>query len=93
MHFIFRIFQSRCISKASSLCSQLGPWVLPDRESVLQDFYGTCKQDILQGRMVQADALYDTQFSTLLLEFRNFKSYISQQKNRFVPITLGKKNL
>ena len=24
--------------------------------------------------MVQADALYDTQFSSLLLEFRNFKS-------------------
>ena len=30
--------------------------------------------------MVQADALYDPQFSSLLLEFRYFKSYVSQQK-------------
>ena len=47
---------------------------------VLHDFYGTGKQDIFQGRMVQAATLYDTQFSSLLLEFRNSKSYISQWK-------------
>ena len=46
----------------------------------LHDFYGTGKQDTFQQRMVQAYALHDTQFSSLLLEFRNFKSYISQQK-------------
>ena len=46
----------------------------------LHDFYGTGKQDTFQWRTVQTDALYDTQFSSLLLEFRNFKSYISQQK-------------
>ena len=71
---------------------KLDPWVLPDGESllfesygeeelkVLNDFHGTGKQDIFQGRMVQADILYDTQFSSLLMEFRNFKSSFSQQK-------------
>ena len=55
---------------------------LPDRDSipferygeeeskVLHDFYGTGKQDIFQGKMVQPHTLYDTQFSSLLLEFR-----------------------
>ena len=69
---------------------KLDAWGLPDRDSllfesygkeelkVLHDFYGTGKQDIFQGRMVQAPTLYDTQFSSLLLEFRNSKSYISQ---------------
>ena len=46
----------------------------------LHNVYGTGKHDTFQRKMVQADALYDTQFSSLLLEFRNFKSYISQQK-------------
>ena len=71
---------------------KLDPRSLPDRDSlsfesygeeelkVLHDFYGTGKQDIFQGRMVQADTFYDTQFSSLLLELRNFKSYVSQQK-------------
>ena len=71
---------------------KLDPRGLPDRDSlsfesyseeelkVLHDFYGAGKQDTFQGRMVQADALYDTQFSSLLLEFRYFKSYVTQQK-------------
>ena len=71
---------------------KLDPCGLPDRDllsfesygmkelKVLHDFYGTGKQDMFQGRMVQADALYHTQFSSLLLEFRNFKSYAYQQK-------------
>ena len=29
--------------------------------------------------MVKADALYNTQFLSLLLEFRNFKIYVSQK--------------
>ena len=33
------------------------------------------KQDTFQGRIVRVGALYNTQFSPLLLEFRNFKSY------------------
>ena len=49
---------------------------------MLQNFYGTGKQDTFQRRIVQADALYDTQFLSLLLEFRNFKIYISLQKIR-----------
>ena len=71
---------------------KLDPRGLPARDSlsfgsyseeelkVLHDFYGAGKQDTFQGRMVQADALYDTQFSSLLLEFRYFKSYVTQQK-------------
>ena len=71
---------------------KLDPRGLPDRDSlsfesyseeelkVLHDFYRAGKQDTFQGRMVQADALYDTQFSSLLLEFRYFKSYVTQQK-------------
>lgn len=47
---------------------------------MLHDFYATAKQDIFQGKMVRADALYDTQFLSLLLEFRIFKSNLSQQK-------------
>ena len=46
---------------------------------VLNDFYGTGKQDTFQGKMVQADALYGTQNSKLL-EFRNLKNYVSKQK-------------
>ena len=71
---------------------KLDPQNLPDRDSlsfesygvgelkVFHDFYGTGKHNTIQGRMVQADALYDTQFSSLLLEFRNFKSLVSPQK-------------
>ena len=47
---------------------------------MLHDFCATAKQDMFQGRTVQADALYDTQFSSLLLEFRSFKSCFCQQK-------------
>ena len=46
----------------------------------LNDFCGTGKQDIFQGRMLQAEPLYGTQLLSQLLEFRNFKSYVSQQK-------------
>ena len=71
---------------------KLDPRGLPDRDllsfesydkeelKLLHDFYGTGKQDTFQRRMVPAGTLYDTQFSSLLLEFRNFKSYVSQQK-------------
>ena len=71
---------------------KLDPPGLPDRDSLLfeshgdkelkmlHDFYGTGKQDTFLGRMVQSDTLYETQFSSLLLKFRNFKSYVSQQK-------------
>ena len=71
---------------------KLDPRNLPDRDSLsfesygvgelkmLHDFYGTGKHNTIQGRMLQADALYDTQFSSLLLEFRNFKSLVSPQK-------------
>ena len=53
---------------------KLDIWSPPDRDSlllesyykeeltVLHDFYGTDKQDIFQGRMVQAVALYDKIF-------------------------------
>ena len=53
---------------------KLDPRNLPDRDSilfesygvgelkVLHDFYGTGKHNTIQGRMVQADALYDTHF-------------------------------
>ena len=70
---------------------KLDPRGLPDRDllsfesydkeelKLLHDFYGTGKQDTFQRSMVLADTLYDTQFSSLLLEFRNFKSYVSQQ--------------
>ena len=56
---------------------KLDPRGPPDRDSlsfesyceveleVLHDFYGSGKQDTFQGRMVQADALYDTTFSSL----------------------------
>ena len=83
---------------------KLDPWGLPDSDSlsfesyhkeelkVLHDFYGTGKQDTFQGGMVQADTLYDTKFSSLLLEFRNFKSYVSEQKYLCPKNVLVKKN-
>ena len=45
----------------------------------IHEFYGTGKQDIFQGRMVQTDILCDMQFSSLILKFRNL-SYVSQQE-------------
>ena len=71
---------------------KLDLWDLLDRDSlwsesyceeelnVLHDFYGIGKQDMFQGKMVEGDTFYDAQFLALLLEFRNFKSYVSQQK-------------
>ena len=50
---------------------------------VLHDFYGTGQQDIFLGRMMQTDTL----------EFRNFKSYISQQKKLCPKNTLVNKIL
>ena len=48
--------------------------------TLLHNFYGKGKEDCFQGRTIQADALYDTQLSCILLEFSNFKSYVCQQK-------------
>ena len=74
---------------------KIDPQGIPDRDSlsfescgkeelkVLHDFYGTGQQDIFQGRMMQTDTL----------EFRNFKSYISQQKKLFPKNTLVNKIL
>ena len=59
----------------------------------LNDFCGTGKQDIFQGRMLQAEPLYGTQLLSQLLEFRNFKSYVSQQKILCPKNTAVKKNL
>ena len=59
----------------------------------LNDFYGTGKQDIFQGRMLQAEALYGTQLLSLLLEFRNFKSCVSQQKIALFQEYSGKESL
>ena len=42
---------------------------------------------------MQADALYDTKFSSLLLEFRNVKSYISQHKIALSQKYAGKEML
>ena len=51
---------------------KLDPWGLPDKDSLssesyseeelklLPDFYWTGKWDIFQGRMVQADTIWDT---------------------------------
>ena len=56
---------------------KLDPMGLQDRNSlsfesygkkelkVLHDLYGTGKQDICQGRMAEANAVYDTQFPSL----------------------------
>ena len=48
--------------------------------TLLHNFYGKSKEDSFQGRTVQADDLYDTQLSCLLLEFSNFESYVCEQK-------------
>ena len=56
----------------------------------LHNFYEKRKEDSSQGRTVQADALYDTQLSCLLLEFSNFKSYVCQQKAALLQEYLGK---
>ena len=70
---------------------KLDPQKIPDKDSLLfenygveevtllHNFYGKGKEDSFQGRTVQADALYDTQLSCLLLEFSNFKSYVCEQ--------------
>ena len=56
---------------------KLDPMGLQDRDSlsfesygkkelkVLHDLYGTGKQDICQGRMAEANVVYDTQFPSL----------------------------
>ena len=71
---------------------KLDPQKIPDKDSLLfenygveevtllHNFYGKGTEDTFQGRTVQADALYDTQLSCLLLEFSNFKSYVCEQK-------------
>ena len=65
---------------------KLDPQKIPDKDSLLFENYGVEKVTLLhnfnikgkgdsfQERTVQADALYDTQLSCLLLEFSNFKS-------------------
>ena len=47
------------------------------------------KEDSFQGRTVQVDALYDTQLSSLLLEFGNFKNYVYEQKAALPQEYLG----
>ena len=71
---------------------KLDPQKIPDKDSLLFENYGVEKVTLLhnfyikgkgdsfQERTVQADALYDTQLSCLLLEFSNFKSYVCEQK-------------
>ena len=67
---------------------KLNPQKIPDKDSLLfgnygmeevtllHNFYGKGKEESFQRRPVQADALYDTQLSCLLLEFSNFKLYL-----------------
>ena len=56
----------------------LSTWI--SKAALLHNFYWKSKEDSFQGRPVQTDALYDTQFSCLFLEFSNFKSYVCEQK-------------
>ena len=81
---------------------KLDPQKIPDKDSLLFENYGVEKVTLLhnfyikgkgdsfQGRTVQADALYDTQLSCLLLEFSNFKSYVCEQKAALSQEYLGK---
>ena len=81
---------------------KLDPQKIPDKDSLLFENYGVEKVTLLhnfyikgkgdsfQERTVQADALYDTQLSCLLLEFSNFKSYVCEQKAALSQEYLGK---
>ena len=81
---------------------KVDPQKIPDKDSLLfenygveevtllYNFYGKGKEDSFQGRTVQADALYDTQLSYLLLEFSNFESYVCEQKAALSQEYLGK---
>ena len=83
---------------------KLDPQKIPNKDSMLfenyvveevtllHNFYGKGKEDSFQGRIVQADALYDTQLSCLLLEFSSFKSYVCEQKVALSQEYSGKKN-
>ena len=84
---------------------KLDPQKIPNKDSLLFENYGVeeatllhnChgkgKEDSFQGRTVQADDLYDTQLSCLLLEFSYFKSYVCEQKAALSQEYSGKENL
>ena len=83
---------------------KLDPRCLPDRDSlsfesyseeelkVLHDFYGAGKQDTFQGRMVQADALYDN-FHLYYWNLDILKVMSPNKKYLCPKNTLVKKNL
>ena len=70
-----KLYPQKILNKDSLLFENYGVEV-----TLLHNFYGKGKEDSFQGRAVQANALYDTQLSCLLLEFSNFKSYVCEQK-------------
>ena len=61
--------------------------------TLLHNFYGKGKEDSFQGRTVQADALYDTQLSCLLLEFSILKATFVNKKQHSHKNIWGRKNL